>query len=555
MDYQPSPGEYQVRVRYHVAQKIVEQVAKHWPDKPQTKAWTGEVASNMAAFTVAQNPKAAKAAELRWGGATDGLRAAVEFLRNGERLPSDGSQVLPLNTKLDVVLHIQNVGDKSISLVSETWRQDDQVTVKDESGKEQKLRGAWYTGLAIRGRWVLRPKETAEIRAISVGIAADQGAAGKFEHPVGPTLVATPGRYQFRYALHLNNIQTLDAQGNVVPNEGDRQSQLTTGETTVTVRARTPEDDAAEHAGRFTGRVEFVARDGKTVEAGVFWVHTSGQREAPPPIEVHAGPIEVPGVTSRPVTISVVAPGYEETFFQGVEFKPGESQRFELTPANPTRFRLIAEGRPVAGGKVRHFNKTSDNASGGPYPMDGVQGRIRALSNDDGTVLLDTLQKVNQGYESLGAAVYFLYIEAEGFAGRFLGPVRAGTDLGDVQLSRPLEVRGEVHGTAEELKNFAAEWDQPFELKTANAVATWSYAVSQRLETKREGDKLTFQLTGLRPGKLRFISNFSPGTHHVRHTYTRRDPQGSDVVVEVELTKSLDDLVITSAGRKPVDSD
>jgi hypothetical protein len=85
-------------------------------------------------------------------------------------------------------------------------------------------------------------------------------------------------------------------------------------------------------------------------------------------------------------------------------------------------------------------------------------------------------------------------------------------------------------------------------------MAAWSYAVSQRLETKRAGDKLTFDLTGLRPGNLRIISDFSPGTHHVNHTYARRDPQESDVVVEVELTKSMDDLVITPAGRKPADA-
>jgi hypothetical protein len=165
-------------------------------------------------------------------------------------------------------------------------------------------------------------------------------------------------------------------------------------------------------------------------------------------------------------------------------------------------------------------------------------------------VVLDTLQKLNQGYEDLGDAVYFLYIEAEGFAGRFLGPVKAGQELGDVELSRPLEVRGEIHGTPEELDRFTADWDQPFELRTANPVAAWSYAESQRLETTREGDKLTFHLTGLRPGKLRFISNFNPGTHHVRHTYSRRDPGEGDVVVELELTESLHDLVITSAGRK-----
>lgn len=554
MAFQPPPGEYQVRVRYHVDHNVVEQIVKHWPDKPQGKAWMGEVSSQVAAFTVAEDPQPAKSAELRWGEAKDGLRAAVEFLQSGKPLPSDGSQPVPLNTKLDVVIHIQNVGDKIISLASETWRQGDVVTVKDASGKERMLRGAWYTGLPIMARWRLKPNETAEIRAISVGIAADQAAADKFEHPVGPTLIAGPGKYSFQYALRLGDIQTFDAQGNAVaPIGGDRQGELTTGETSVNIRARTAADEVAEQADRFTGRVEFVAKGGKAVEAGVFRVGAIGQREAPTPIDIHAGPIKVPGITPRPVTISVFAPGYEETYFQGVEFKPYEIKRFELTTAEPARFRVIAEGRPVAGAKVRHFNKTSDNASAGPYPVNGLQGPIHAVSAEDGSVVLDSLQKVNHGYENLGAAVYFFYIEAEGYAGRFLGPVKAGADLGDVELSRSLEVRGEIHGTPEELKNFAAEWDQPFELKTANLAAAWSYAISQRLETNREGDKLTFHLTGLRPGPLRIISNFGPPPHHVSHTYTRRDPGESDVVVELELTKPLDDLVITPKGRKAAD--
>ena len=197
---------------------------------------------------------------------------------------------------------------------------------------------------------------------------------------------------------------------------------------------------------------------------------------------------------------------------------------------------------------MRHFNKTSENASAGPYPMNGLQGPIHAVSADDGTVVLSSLQKVNHGYESLGDAVYFFYIEADGFAGRFLGPVKAGDNLGDVELSRPLEVLGEVRGTADELKNFAAEWDQPFELKTANPKAAWSYAISQPLETKREGDKLTFHLTGLRPGKLRIISNFSSGTHHVSHTYTRRDPSDSDVVVDIDLDRSRSNVILTPTG-------
>jgi hypothetical protein len=262
---------------------------------------------------------------------------------------------------------------------------------------------------------------------------------------------------------------------------------LTTGETTVIVRARTPADDAADRADHFTGSVEFFAKGGKAIESGEIWARTTGQREAPKPIEMHAGPIEIPDVSPKPVTVSVVAPGYEERYFEGVVFKPNETQRFELTPAVPARFRLLANGKPVAEAKMRHFVMTSDNASGGPYPMNGIEGRVQAVSAQDGTVVLNTLQKVCQGYEDLGAADYFFYIEAPPLAGRFLGPVKAGDDLGDVPMSLPLEVRGEIRGTAEELKNFAAEWDQPFGMKTANPDATWSYAVSNGWKQNRRG--------------------------------------------------------------------
>src|SRR5947209_19860421 len=98
-------------------------------------------------------------------------------------------------------------------------------------------------------------------------------------------------------------------------------------------------------------------------------------------------------------------------------------------------------------------------------------------------------------------------------------------DLGDVTVGPPLEVRGEIHGTPAELDRFAAEWDQPFEMKTANPAAAAPYANSDTLETKREGGKLTFRLTGLRAGKLRIVANFGPHPHSVSHTYGRRDPK------------------------------
>ena len=110
--------------------------------------------------------------------------------------------------------------------------------------------------------------------------------------------------------------------------------------------------------------------------------------------------------------------------------------------------------------------------------------------------------------------------------------------------------RGEVRGTPEELAAFSAEWDQPEPMKRGNGEIGWYYAESKPLETKRDGDKLTFHLTGLRPGKLRVVSRFKQGGKPISHVYSRREPNEDDVLFEVELTESRNDLVITSQ-RQP----
>jgi hypothetical protein len=430
--------------------------------------------------------------------------------------------------------------------------------VKNDAGEEQKVETARYSGWPVMVRWALQPGEVAEIHAATVGVAAHREAAGKFEHPVGNTLVIKPDTYTFRYTIRLGSIQTKDDKGDVViPAKEDWQGELVTAETTLVVRARTAADDARERAQQFIGRIEFVGKSGQPVVGGTFTVRTSGLRGAPSPIAIRSGANDVPDSSSRPLTIYVRAPGYEEAVFYDIVLKPNEVKRIELNMAEPTRFRLVSsvDGKPVAGAKVRFFNKTSEKASGGPYPTDGLNGAVWATSAVDGAVALDTMQKTDPYYAKLGDAVYFFYIEAPmgDLISRFLGPVKAGTDLGEVKIGPPLEVRGEVHGTPEELERFAAEWDQPLDMKTASRAEPVLYAVSKKLETSRDGDKLTFHLSGLRQGKLRLISNFGPRSQPVTHVYGRREPKGNDVVVEVDVKESLSGLILTPAGRKGSD--
>jgi hypothetical protein len=53
MDYQLSPGKYRAKVRYHGPSKSqLATITKHWPDKPQAKAWPSEVTSNAVDFSI-----------------------------------------------------------------------------------------------------------------------------------------------------------------------------------------------------------------------------------------------------------------------------------------------------------------------------------------------------------------------------------------------------------------------------------------------------------------------------------------------------------------------
>ena len=176
--------------------------------------------------------------------------------------------------------------------------------------------------------------------------------------------------------------------------------------------------------------------------------------------------------------------------------------------------------------------------------MQGTKGPTWGWSDKQGNVVLDTLQKFDPTDNQLGNNIYWFYIEPAGLAPLFIGPVQAGQDLGDIAVSPLLEVAGEVYGTPAELAAFAAEWDQPAPMKRGNGEVGWHYAVSKPLETQRNGDVLTFHLSGLAAGKLRIVSRFKQGGKSISHVYTRREPNADDVVFEIDLTESRDDLVL-----------
>jgi hypothetical protein len=240
----------------------------------------------------------------------------------------------------------------------------------------------------------------------------------------------------------------------------------------------------------------------------------------------------------------VKSPQQRETAVLAV---PNETKTLTLRPAQPTRFRLVTRaGKPVAGAKVRYFVSRKADAGSGPYPSDGLHGPVWATSDERGNVVLDTLEKFDPRDRKLGNDIYFFYIESPGLAPRFLGPIQAGENLGDLTVGPLLEASGEIRGTPAELAAFTAEWDQPEPVRRGNGGKGWDYAESQRLETKWEGDHLTSHLTNLRPGKLRIVSRFKHGGTPESRVYSRREPNKDDVVFEVDLTDSRKDLVVSN---------
>jgi hypothetical protein len=539
-------GDFQIRVKYHGTTKAVSRtIGEHWPDQPLAHVWSEGVVAAQGPFKIAGDPKT-RPTELVWGPVTEGLRAAVEF-RNAAATPQarrdTAAATFPYGGRVSPYIHVQNVSDKDISFSTETWRQDDSATLIDGSGKETKIGHSWYSGWARMDLWTLKPKQTAVLPSITLGLAGNDASAKELSHPVAAVVVPEPGKYRLRYELHFGRIQRQDKNGKkVIPRENDFVGTLTTGAAPIHVRERIKDDDPPT----FTGRFELRGSDGKLAKEGRYEVFSqSGWKELTKG-ELKGAPIEVRDCPFEPLVVSVRAAGFEEARIYDVHLKPDEITPVILTPAEPARFRLVnRDGKPVAGAEVRYFNRSKVKASVGPYPSSGLKGEVWGLSNLNGEVILDTLQKFDPFDKKLGNNIYDFYVVPVAEAPLFVGPVQAGQDLGEIKVGPFLDAGGEIRGTAEELAAFDAEWDQPQPMQRGDGEVGWHYAESAKLEFRRDGDKLTFHLSDLRPGKLRIVSRFKRGGKPVSHVYTRREPNEDDIVFEIDLQDSRDDLVVT----------
>lgn len=453
---------------------------------------------------------------LVWGPAKDGLRVAAEYRladTRAELLLEFQDRVYPIDSKIAVRFHFQNVTDEPIELDSAVWRQDDQVFHVTDRG-ENRLDSSWYSGMTPIKTWTLQPKQIVVIPAIAMGFCQSKSKED-LTHPIGPVVKSEPGEIKIRHEL---------------------QGGLSTGASIITLRERKPEDDPPKIA----ASLKFKMPKGEFASQGYVRITTNLQRLPLFDGELSGETLELDSWTGGELRVLARIPGCQEEVFQFV--RPDRHNIIELSPSLITKLRFVdVDGIPVEGVKLRQFAWTHTGSKGYPFPSKGIRGDVLGVSDAMGKVSLDSLD----GGNGKRTKIYTFYAEpAEGLAPVFVGPVESGTSVGDVQLSPLLEVSGVIEGTREQLENFAAEWDQPTGLILDDGTVSSLYAVSVKLDVWREDDHLAFRLKNLRPGNLRIIANFDPRPHRISHTSGRRDVKGADVLVEIELIESRDDLVI-----------
>lgn len=234
MAYRLPRGDYLVRVRYRgPSEDSRKRYESRRPGSEQSRAWTGEVTSNAIAFSVASGQPATPRADLHWGEINDGLRAAVELRpRRAVGAENDSPGTLLVNSVVDVALHVENVSERAISLLTDASPKDT-LTV---SALTRRIDGDWgravaqaTTGMPRAIRWTLQPGETAEISTARCAVVRNEAAAAQLRRSMQRVVQVEFWEYKLRYTLHFGSVQ-------LGPERNDWQGELTTGELPLVVR-------------------------------------------------------------------------------------------------------------------------------------------------------------------------------------------------------------------------------------------------------------------------------------------------------------------------------
>lgn len=224
------PGRYDVVARYHgLPARVARRIKEYRPESPVLVAIEGDVASSRISFEVAAPENAPPKRDLVWGPPVNGLRTAAEIVPRKD-LYAHGERP-------ETRLHVQNVGDKPVTLASHLWMSDLGVSVKNDKGEAVELAHVWYSGWTTSCRTTLQPQQIVVFDAGNIGLAATKEQADKFEDVTHRRMVAPPGKYTLELSGRFGNSFLLkDGKGKVLaPLEGDWIGELTTGATPLTI--------------------------------------------------------------------------------------------------------------------------------------------------------------------------------------------------------------------------------------------------------------------------------------------------------------------------------
>lgn len=147
------------------------------------------------------------------------------------------------------------------------------------------------------------------------------------------------------------------------------------------------------------------------------------------------GLLTMPHATTRPYTLAVRAPGFEEAKREDVSFDPDQTLTWSLTPVPPTTGQLLsATGAPVAGAVIKLFAVVN-----GPQTTEfpAWYGRDLAKTGADGRFRIESLRR---GVEY----VFLVQTPADGW--HLVRDVRAGQADATVTLGPEIAIRGTVKG-------------------------------------------------------------------------------------------------------------
>ena len=161
--------------------------------------------------------------KLVWGKERNGLRAAVA-IGTGE--------AVACGDQLDVEFLVRNVSGRTISFESSSWRQEDNLRVREVGGRPQDVAKSWYSGLAIIKTYQLRPGEEVAIESAKISVLDPADKTSRGAHPTAYHVHLKPGKYSASFRIRLPDVRQFPAK----PGDAWRGS-LYTGEVEFEVAA------------------------------------------------------------------------------------------------------------------------------------------------------------------------------------------------------------------------------------------------------------------------------------------------------------------------------